>query len=70
MQTQPTPEDPATASARSAAAHHGSAAAALNYWERIGSRSGAWDREDYAFDSAIRRLASEERAAQPMREAA
>lgn len=65
-----THEDPADASARSAAAHHGSAAAALNYWERIGSRSGAWHRSDYAFDTAIRRLAAEERSAQPTQVAA
>jgi hypothetical protein len=57
MQTQ------ATEQARIAAESFGSAAAALNWWEQVGSRSGPVDAADLAYEAALRSLDRHERAA-------
>lgn len=58
----------ATEKARLAADSFGSAAAALNWWEQVASRSGPVDASDREYEWALRSLARQERAAQ--REAA
>lgn len=53
----------ATEQARLAAESFGSAAAALNWWEQVASRSGPVDAADRDYEWALRSLARQERAA-------
>ena len=54
--------DAVSEQARRAAEHHGSATAALRYFDEIGSRTG-WSRDDADYRNALRSLADLEKVA-------